>query len=58
MQSDEITALRLANIATALETATDDIDHLTMQVVRGEVTPEHAASVINDMMANLNALTK
>ena len=58
MKADEITISRLADIRAALETARDSVYALCMDVKCGNATTEHAAAVINDMRANLNALTK
>jgi hypothetical protein len=58
MQADEITISRLADIQAALETARDSVHALCMDVECEFSTPEYAADVINEMMVNLNALTK
>ena len=58
MQADEITISRLADIRSALETARDSVYALCMDVKCGSSTPEYAADVINDMMTNLNILTR
>jgi len=58
MQSDEITLSRLSEIKAVLEKGRESVICLMLEAVRSEISPEHAAAVINDMMANLNALTK
>jgi hypothetical protein len=58
MQANEITVSRLADISAALHAALFSVDELRHYVKHGNTTPENSAAVINDMMANLNALTK
>ena len=58
MQADEITLSRLSEIKANLERGRESVTCLMLEAGRSEISPEHAAAVINDMMANLNALTK
>jgi hypothetical protein len=58
MQADEITLTRLSEIKATLERGRESVTCLMLEVGRSEINPEHAAAVINNMMANLNALTK
>jgi hypothetical protein len=58
MQSDEITLSRLSEIKAILERGRESVTCLMLEAGRSKISPEHAAAVINKMMANLNALTK
>ena len=58
MQSDKITLSRLSEIKAILERGRESITCLMLEAGRSEISPEHAAAVINNMMANLNTLTK
>ena len=58
MQSDKITLSRLSEIKAILERGRESITCLMLEAGRSEISPEHAAAVINNMMDNLNAMTK
>ena len=58
MQADKITLSRLSEIKAILDRGRESVICLMLKAGRSEISPENAAAVINDMMANLNALTK